>query len=278
MSKTSSNNSNPPDNTNINYNGYSNLHYDARLEYETRKKAADNFLQHIDSDEEMHPPNNISGQNISNEIQDTIPISMMNTHMLQNPTSKQSSNANLTNLTGDTPPSYIMISNPSENKIRPIQGEARIVAPNVSKLSPNSAVEIRLQSNKESVTVLCSVDVLKMRSGFFHDILSDQEKNYVKSIDPAQIQAHNKAMLNLNLSNSFTSTVSTPNNMLNSQNYSSNILWRDPIIIPEATPFDAAAFLESLHEGRALFRGEWNYCWARLRYKYLRLKFIFFLL
>lgn len=41
--------------------------------------------------------------------------------------------------------------------------EARIVAPNVSKLSPNSAVEVRLQSPSECVAVLCSVDVLKMR-------------------------------------------------------------------------------------------------------------------
>jgi hypothetical protein len=29
-------------------------------------------------------------------------------------------------------------------------------------------------------------------------------------------------------------------------------------------PYEAAAYLESLHEGRALFRGEWNFCWARL--------------
>ena len=41
--------------------------------------------------------------------------------------------------------------------------EARIVAPNVSKLSPHSAVEVRLQSDAECVAVLCSVDVLKMR-------------------------------------------------------------------------------------------------------------------
>ena len=41
--------------------------------------------------------------------------------------------------------------------------EARIVAPNVSKLSPHSAVEVRLQSTTECVAVLCSVDVLKMR-------------------------------------------------------------------------------------------------------------------
>lgn len=40
---------------------------------------------------------------------------------------------------------------------------------------------------------------------------------------------------------------------------------RDPIILNEYSPFEAAAFLESLHEGRTLFKGEWNMCWARLR-------------
>jgi hypothetical protein len=30
------------------------------------------------------------------------------------------------------------------------------------------------------------------------------------------------------------------------------------------SPFEAAAVLESLHEGRALLKGDWNLCWARL--------------
>ena len=33
---------------------------------------------------------------------------------------------------------------------------------------------------------------------------------------------------------------------------------------PQVSPFEAAAFLESLHEGRALLKGDWNLCWARL--------------
>eukprot|EP01034_Spumella_vulgaris_P032298 gene32298-39877_t len=120
--------------------------------------------------------------------------------------------------------------------------ESRIIAPNVSKLSPNSAVEIRLQSNDECVAVLCSVDVLKMRSGFFHDVLSEQEK----------ARAY-KTQLNSNGSNQSSTNATT-----------SDLLWREAITIPEASPFEAAAYLESLHEGRALFRGEWNFCWARL--------------
>jgi hypothetical protein len=49
----------------------------------------------------------------------------------------------------------------------------------------------------------------------------------------------------------------------------SNAIWRDPITIPEISPFEAAAFLESLHEGRSLFKGEWNCCWARLSVHWL---------
>lgn len=114
------------------------------------------------------------------------------------------------------------------------QGESRIVAPNVSKLSPHSAVEVRLQSADECVAVLCSVDVLKMRSGFFHDVLCEQENN-------RDVNGGNTPELN------------------------PNVLWREAIVVPEESPFEGAAYLESLHEGRALFRGEWNYCWARLR-------------
>ena len=55
--------------------------------------------------------------------------------------------------------------------------EPRIVAPHVAKLSPQSVVEVRLQSISECVAVLCSVDVLKMRSGFFHRVLAEQEKS-----------------------------------------------------------------------------------------------------
>jgi hypothetical protein len=116
-------------------------------------------------------------------------------------------------------------------------GEARIVAPNVSKLSPHSAVEVRLQSADECVAVLCSVDVLKMRSGFFHDVLCEQENN--KDLG--------------------TNNGDTPE-------LNPNVLWREAVVVPEESPFEAAAYLESLHEGRALFRGEWNFCWARLRY------------
>ena len=105
----------------------------------------------------------------------------------------------------------------------------RIIAPNVGKLTRSSVIEIKLNSINESVTVLCSIDVLKMRSGFFHDVLREREENL---------------------------------NMSNSKNLES---LREPISIPEISPFEAAAYLESLHEGRALFKGEWNMCWARLR-------------
>lgn len=48
--------------------------------------------------------------------------------------------------------------------------EPRIIAPNVDKISPISVVEVRLQSIGECVAILCSVDVLKMRSVFFYEV------------------------------------------------------------------------------------------------------------
>ena len=104
--------------------------------------------------------------------------------------------------------------------------EPRILAPNVSKLAPSSVVEIRLQSLSECVSILCSVDVLKMRSVFFHEVLNEQEEQ-VRNVTSA------------------------------------NEIWREPLVIPELSPFEAAAFLESLHESRPLFKGDWNLCWAR---------------
>lgn len=155
-----------------------------------------------------------------------------------------------------------------------LTGEARIVAPNVSKLSPASAVEVRLQSTNETVSVLCAVDVLKMRSAFFLDVLTEQErKNQQKAFN----QTHGNAMLMSSNSNSAPSTFSTVYNGHNNgvhvsmstnnttTNNNNGIMWREAIIISESSPFEAAAFLESLHEGRMIFRNEWNLCWAKLR-------------
>lgn len=142
---------------------------------------------------------------------------------------------------------YIQISNTSgknHKDPKPYVGESRIVAPNVSKLSPNSAVEVRLQSATDSVVVLCSVDVLKMRSGFFHNILNEQERQFMSHQGAGAL------------------TSSSTNAPLSTNGH---VLWRETIILDEQCPYEAAAFLESIHEGRAVFRGEWNYCWARLR-------------
>lgn len=224
---------------------------------EARKKAAHHFLR-VDSDDEGNSAFPASSEPNS----DTSSISTIQRYPPQNKTTRETTPASQSSSVASSfvPPSYDHSSNnsnpinfinnnaPPEHTsiMRPLTGEARIVAPNVSKLSPHSAVEVRLQSNSESVAVLCSVDVLKMRSGFFHDVLNEQEKN--NGGPPPNIHTRN--------ANNTTTNHSPPHN---------NILWREPIIIPEKTPFEAAAFLESLHEGRALFRGEWNYCWARLR-------------
>ena len=121
-------------------------------------------------------------------------------------------------------------STPYVGNLTMIPDEPRIIAPNVSKLSPRSVVEIRLQSTNECVAILCSVDVLKMRSSFFYEVLNEQEDSRAYG----SREQHD--------------------------------IWRHPLLIPETSPFEAAAFLESLHEGRSIFKGDWVYCWARLRY------------
>jgi hypothetical protein len=194
-----------------------------------RKNAAASYFQ--ESDEELNSFSPIpAGKQMSNVLNGGSLV------MKQQAFSRQGTTISHQQATVQGPVPFL----PSEStSVRPIQGEARIVAPNVSKLSPQSAVEIRLHSSHESVAVLCAVDVLKMRSSFFHDLLLEQEKNAAM----ATVEHSIVHMIN-----------------------NGNVMWRDPIVIPEASPFEAAAFLESLHEGRALFRGEWNICWARLRY------------
>jgi hypothetical protein len=65
-------------------------------------------------------------------------------------------------------------------------------------------------------------------------------------------------------------------NRLN-EKHKQNDTWRPPLLIPEVSPFEAAAFIESLHEGRhILSKGMWNYTWARLRlFRHLVSSFIF---
>lgn len=104
---------------------------------------------------------------------------------------------------------------------------SKIIAPNVAKLSPCSTVDVVLHSNFEDAIILCSSDVLKMRSQYFESLLLEQEKSL-----PLTGQSEMK--------------------------------WRPPIVISESSPYEGAAFLECLHEGKGYCR-DWNLCWARLR-------------
>jgi hypothetical protein len=84
---------------------------------------------------------------------------------------------------------------------------------------------------EEMVSVLSSTDVLKMRSAFFFDLIMSQERKRESDV---------------------ASTSST---------------FRPPIIIEDPSPYECAAYLESLHECKPPppVEGEWSYSWARLR-------------
>ncbi len=136
-------------------------------------------------------------------------------------------------------------SNSSSTSNRPIEkrrenasikgnaGTSQIVAPNVGKLGEASVVEVRIQSAEETVAVLCAIDVLKMRSQYFYDILSKR----VESSSSRDDEHGKKTRRGLLL----------------------------PVVLNDVAPFECASFLESLHDGKCLTAcGEWSFHWARL--------------
>lgn len=91
--------------------------------------------------------------------------------------------------------------------------EIRLVAPYVGRLSPATVVEVRFMSSTECVAILCSVDVLKMRSAYFTEILRDQDTYRDEELDERP----------------FKDTTSS--------------IWRAPITILDDVPSVAAAFV-----------------------------------
>jgi hypothetical protein len=107
----------------------------------------------------------------------------------------------------------------------------RIVAPNVEKLPPHSVVDVIIQG-EETVSVLCSVDVLKMRSEYFFEHLSALER---KAKDGPE------------------DDLST-----------SSSAFGCPLLLEDDSPYEAAAYLESIHDGKGTCN-DWSYNFCRLR-------------
>ena len=82
------------------------------------------------------------------------------------------------------------------------------------------------------VTMYCSSDILKMKSTFFGAILIEQEQNVL-----------------------ITATKSK----------ASNAMWREPIVLADNFPYEAAALLENIHENYLLAAPAWNSTFCRLR-------------
>lgn len=178
-----------------------------------------------DSDDDEHGKNNIpTSSNVNNNPTVRTRVSSEKLSLGRfTPNSKEYNNKMQDDLSIALSVNSFLTSNSAtsnysqRNSLINSSGEARIVAPNVSKLSPNSAVEVKLKSPNETVAVLCSVDVLKMRSGFFHDILSEQEKNRIQQQQQVQ--------------------------QLPKTSGSSSLIWREPITVIEIMPFEAAGSL-----------------------------------
>lgn len=95
-------------------------------------------------------------------------------------------------------------------------------------LLATSIVEVQLLQyvgSEEKVSVMCSIDVLKMRSEYFYDLLCEQDR--------------------------LGFTERACGGITNTTGAQSS---RPPIIITEASPFEAAAFFESLHEGIRVYQ------------------------
>lgn len=121
--------------------------------------------------------------------------------------------------------------------------EEIIIAPNIDRLSTKSVVLINLKATLGQQAILCSIDILKMKSTYFHELLNDESNVRNCSIN-SKISQCESPIHSLDI---------PCNNSIN-------------INIDEDYPFDAIAFLESLHDTRILFKGDWNSCWAVLRY------------
>ena len=77
------------------------------------------------------------------------------------------------------------------------------------------------------MAVLCSVDVLKMRSAFFQDVLAEQERAQQAEYEASRDLDHHP-------------------DSRNSTSSGSGAIWRPPVTIPEESPFEAAAFVSEL--------------------------------
>lgn len=116
-----------------------------------------------------------------------------------------------------------------------------ILAPNVHKLPENSLVKVILQSNNERVVMYCSADILKMKSPFFGNILTEQEVWRPKDSDSHRLSPKEIAS-------------------------SGQGMWRSPIVLAESYPYEAAALLENIHENYLMNALSWNSTFCRLRY------------
>eukprot|EP01038_Epipyxis_sp_PR26KG_P011204 gene11204-15028_t len=204
-------------------NPYNHYFHDARIRESMRKS-----ILFSDSEDELEPFQRVKQRSNSNTENNSCRIIAHSQYQAKD--TQEQMNSNQTFTASSAKSNIIPFDNHSISSHNQDNYfiDQKFVAPNVSKLSAQSAVEVKLQSRTEIISVLCAVDVLKMRSHYFYDYLSEQEKND------------------------------------STKSMNAGLLWREPIIVDEEYPYDAASFLESLHEARSSHKGDWNMVWARL--------------
>jgi hypothetical protein len=125
-----------------------------------------------------------------------------------------------------------------------VASTTKVTCPNVEKLDEDSMIEVLIAGPEEKVSILCSRDVLKMRSTFFYDILH----GYINK------DLNTKGAQSIDASLSITSN----NDVMSG--YSPHVIY-----LEDRSPFECASFLVSLHDGKNLTsNGEWSFNWVRL--------------
>jgi len=143
-----------------------------------------------------------------------------------------------------------------------------LMAPYVDKLPAPSVVRVILSAAANSMEIYCSIDVLKMKSGLFLRRLTGGCTATEDGDDGCRDGGHWGNRVG-DSNDEVTPTIQPiypdQDGECDRPRFPGEVAVM-AVKLDEEFAFDAVAYLESLHDGRVLFKGEWNACWARLRY------------
>ena len=169
----------------------------------------------------------------------------------------------------------------SGRDMKTYKNENMVMAPNVARLSASSMVRVEVNTLHERGVIMCAIDVLKMKAIYFHELITSFLSGDAScpSDDDRSVNSHPSLRLDRaapSISSNHCTAASTEcavNKGAHSHcTFIGKAIVDDEVVLTiqlnlqEEALFEVVSFLESLHDGKTLFRGAWNACWARLRY------------